>query len=1094
MSNSTFFFGDWQINPQSNSIQSGDIIRTLEPKAMDVLKLLCQHQGEVLTPDDIIRQCWGNIAIGDNPLHKVITQLRKALGDQASNPSYIETIRKRGYRTLAKVEFPIGHHTRATTEPWQGQSPFPGLRAFEANDANVFFGRGEQVDTLLNRISKQIHFGRAFCLVLGPSGTGKSSLINAGVIPNLKSASGFNGVGVLDYASLDLADVIQDRLLIDIAGAMLDWEINDIPVFNQLSAQQLAVQLMQDIPNVINQCQQAITAAQTSHHYSQPQFCLFIDRLEVLLSSPIYSEQQRTEILDVLEALATSGSVLIISACRNDFYPQVVSHPSLMAGKANGSHFDLSAPSRTELMQMIRLPANAANLTWSVDPNTAMPLDELLCSDAASNPDALPMLQYTLEALYLKRDENDQLLVSEYHSLGGLEGAIGKNAEQVLAGFNEAERTALPNVLSMLITLSEDEKSVTSRAANWEGLKNEAEQNLVKAMVDNRLFVSHLQYDKACFSIAHEALLRRWPRATQWINEHKDSLAIKSRLQNQTQRWLTESKSAAYLLTEGKPLVEAQSLISNSLFTLEPQQLALIQASSKQANAGRWRRRFTMLTLVTLTVIAVAMSIRSLEAENQAQQKRLAAENLLGFMVGEFADKMRGIGRMDLLDGISNKALEYFSDFSADDASYLSFEAQFQHSQTLEAMGEVAYSRGNTDEAHSALIAAQQRMLPLLEIQPQNLNLLKTLGANAFWLGQLEYDKSDWAATQPWLEQYLSYSQAMYQYAPDDDDAVMELSYAHNSLGSIHMKQQHFTAAREAFEQSLLLKLQLWDKNNTNSQLIADIANARSWLASAATAQGDITAAIQIHQQIQQQLANQALEKQPYLLERLSSSYQQLAILLSYRSHNSQAFEKAKLGLIAITNALKQDPENEVWKILQYHDYLNMLAFSLEPIEHTMSYSVDSLASKFAEDLYLQTSNKKNELWAKYQMAAANYLASQGLLSESLVYARLAISSFSELTTEFKQSSLYVANLTQSNMLAASLLASIGQPQQVITLCRQSKSLLATIVEKNNDPQFTIPYAQALDCLGELDQHPDLLQLLQQSAITDFRFNPKLKP
>ena len=521
MSDNTFFFGDWQVNPQSNSIQSGDIIRTLEPKAMDVLKLLCQHQGEVLTPDDIIRQCWGDIAIGDNPLHKVITQLRKALGDQASNPSYIETIRKRGYRTLAKVEFPIGHHTRVTTEPWQGQSPFPGLRAFEANDANVFFGRGEQVDTLLNRISKQIQFGRAFCLVLGPSGTGKSSLINAGVIPNLKSASGFNGVGVLDYASLDLADVIQDRLLIDIAGAMLDWEINDIPVFNQLSAQQLAMQLMQDIPNVIDQCQQAITAAQTSHHYSQPQFCLFIDRLEVLLSSPIYSEQQRTEILDVLEALATSGSVLIISACRNDFYPQVVSHPSLMAGKANGSHFDLSAPSRTELMQMIRLPANAANLTWSVDPNTAMPLDELLCSDAASNPDALPMLQYTLEALYLKRDENDQLLVSEYHSLGGLEGAIGKNAEQVLAGLNEAERTALPNVLSMLITLSEDEKSVTSRAANWEGLKNEAEQNLVKAMVDNRLFVSHLQYDKACFSIAHEALLRRWPRATQWITSIK---------------------------------------------------------------------------------------------------------------------------------------------------------------------------------------------------------------------------------------------------------------------------------------------------------------------------------------------------------------------------------------------------------------------------------------------------------------------------------------------------------------------------------------------------------------------------------------------
>ncbi|MGX9461209.1 nSTAND1 domain-containing NTPase [Shewanella sp. A14] len=1093
MNDSTFFFGDWQINPQSNSVQSGETIRTLEPKAMDVLRLLCQHQGEVLTPDDIIRQCWGNIAMGDNPLHKVITQLRKALGDQASNPSYIETIRKRGYRTLADVTFPIGHHTRVSTSTWQGQSPFPGLRAFEANDADVFFGRGEQVDTLLNRISKQIQFGRAFCLVLGPSGTGKSSLINAGVIPNLKSATGFNGVGVLDYASLDLADVTQDRLLIDIACAMLDWEVNDIPVFPLLSAQDLAVQLNQQMPAVIAQCQHAIAQAKSSHHYSQAHFCLFVDRLEVLLSSPIYSEQQRIDALDILERLATSGVVIVISACRNDFYPQVVSHPSLMAGKANGSHFDLSAPSRTELMQMIRLPANAANLTWSIDPNTAMPLDEMLCSDAASNPDALPMLQYTLEALYLKRDKNDQLLVSVYHSLGGLEGAIGKNAEQVLAGLNDAERAALPNVLSMLVTLSEDENSVTSRAASWDGLKSEAEKNLVKAMVDNRLFVSHLQYDKACFSIAHEALLRRWPRATKWISEHNDSLAIKSRLQHQTLRWLNESKSSAYLLTEGKPLAEAQSLIANPLFTIEPQEAALIKASTKQANIGRWRRRIIMFSLVALTLISVAMSVRSIEAENQAQQKRLAAENLLGFMVGEFADKMRGIGRMDLLDGISNKALEYFSDFSADDASYLSFEAQFQHSQTLEAMGEVAYSRGNTDEARSALIAARERMLPLLEIQPQNLSLLKTLGANAFWLGQLEYDKSDWTATLPWLERYLEYSQAMYQYASDDNNAIMELSYAHNSLGSIHMKQQNFAAAREAFEQSLQLKQKALVQDPSNSKMIADVANAQSWIASAATAQGDITAAIQIHQQIQQQLSNQALEKQPYLLDRLSSSYQILANLLNYQGHQQQAFEKAQLSLVTITDALKQDPDNDIWKIQQYYAYLNMLAFSTKPIEHTMGHSIDSLATMLDEDITLKTSAKKMDVWATYQLATANYLASQGLLSDSLNYAQQATASFNQLINEFKQNSYYLARLAQSNMLTATLLTQLGLPQQANSLCLQTKKQLALIADKNNEPKFTVPYAHALDCLGELTQHPNLVQLLESSAITDFRFNPKTK-
>ncbi|MEH6733849.1 MAG: winged helix-turn-helix domain-containing protein [Shewanella sp.] len=1096
MNDSTFFFGDWQINPQSNSVQSGDVIRSLEPKAMDVLCLLCQHQGEVLAADDIINHCWNSIAIGDNPLHKVITQLRKALGDQASNPQYIETIRKRGYRTIASVEYPVGHHAKVTTQQWQGASPFPGLRAFDTNDSNVFFGRSEQVDTLLNRITKQVEFGRAFCLILGPSGTGKSSLINAGIMPNLMSKNGFNGVGVIDNANLDLADVTKSRLIIDIASAMLDWEINDQAVFTDCSADMLANKLQNDINAVIEYCQLALAKYSSINDdnapkYSRPHFSLFIDRLEILLASPLFTESERNNVLDILETLAVSGVVLIISACRNDFYPQVVSHPSLMAGKANGSHFDLSAPTRAELMQMIRLPANAANLTWTLDPDTAMPLDEILCSEAASNPDALPMLQYTLQSLYLNKDDNNQLLVSVYHSLGGIEGAIGKNAEQVLNQLNNSERAALPKILSMLVTLTEDEKSITSSTARWSDLSSDAETNLVKAMVDNRLFVSHLQQDQACFSIAHEALLRRWPRATQWITEHKDSLAIKSRLQHQSNRWLAESKSSAYLLAEGKPLAEASTLLNNQLFSLEPQELALIQASSKQANIGRWRRRAVMLALVALTLISVAMSVRSIEAENQAQQKRLAAENLLGFMVGEFADKMRGIGRMDLLDGISNKALEYFSDFSADDASYLSFEARFQHSQTIEAMGEVAYSRGNTDEAHSALIAARERMLPLLEIQPQNLNLLKTLGANAFWLGQLEYDKSDWAATQPWFEQYLTYSQAMYQYAPDDDDALMELSYAQNSLGSIYMKQQNFTDAREAFEQSLQLKLQLWDKDQTNNQLIADIADTRSWLASAASDQGDISTAIKIHQQIQQQFNNNSLEKQPYLLERLSSSYALLARLLSYQNHQQQAFEKAQLSLVTITNALKQDPENDVWKIQQYYAYLKMLAYSTEPIEQTMGQSLDSLATMLEKDITLNKSAQKIEVWATYQLAAANYLTSQSRLSESLVYARKAITSFNQLTIEFNQSSLYVASLAQSNMLTASLLTSLGQPKQVNSLCQQTKNQLADIIDKNKEPRFTMPYAKALDCLGELDQHDDLVQQLQQSAITDYKFNPK---
>ena len=97
---------------------------------MDVLLLLCKQQGEVLSADDIATQCWGGMDIGDNPVHKAITQLRKALDDKPSAPTYIETIRKRGYHIIAKLDFPLDDERKAEQGNWQGASPFPGLVAF----------------------------------------------------------------------------------------------------------------------------------------------------------------------------------------------------------------------------------------------------------------------------------------------------------------------------------------------------------------------------------------------------------------------------------------------------------------------------------------------------------------------------------------------------------------------------------------------------------------------------------------------------------------------------------------------------------------------------------------------------------------------------------------------------------------------------------------------------------------------------------------------------------------------------------------------------------------------------------------------------
>lgn len=1081
MSN-TFFLADWQVNPSDNTLRQGKQVQQLEPKAMDVLLLLCRHAGEVLSSDDIISQCWPGIATGDNPLHKTLTQLRKALGDSATTPVYIETIRKRGYRVIAKVRYPLGQEQSLAGHSWQQGSPFPGLKAYDASYASVFFGRGAQIDTLLSRIAQQIKFGRDFCLLLGPSGSGKSSLINAGVMPNLMQPGGFNGVEVLSFTSLDLADVAKGQLLPSLASSLLDWELNDAPVFAGDSAASLAAQLAQPEP-LLHRCK---TLLGSKGQHSR-RFALFVDRLEVLLSSPLFSEQERTGFVALLEQLACNGAVLVLSACRNEFYPDLVDYPSLMAGKAKGAHFDLAAPGRADLLQMIRLPALAAGLRFDIDPDSAMPLDEILVQEAASNPDALPMLQYTLQQLYLQRSSDNKLLLSVYQALGGIEGAIGKNAEQAIKGLTKAEQDCLPKVLSLLVTLREDEQSITSRSARLAQLTSNAERTLVNTMIEQRLFVSNLQQGEPSFSIAHEALLRRWPRATAWISEHFDSLSVKSRLLHLSQRWRSEQKNSAYLLAEGKPLQEALLLQQNTLFQLDSEEVEFIQASDAKARLKRWTRRATVSLLCLLTLTAMTMGVRSFQAEQQAQQKRLAAENLLGFMVGDFADKLRSIGRMDLLDGISNKALEYFTDYSSDDSS-LSIEARLQHGQTLEAMGEVAYSRGKTDEAVAALKAARVQLEAVLAQQPDNLELLKTLGANAFWLGQIQYDASNWQAVQPEFERYYQYSERMYELAPDNLDAIMELSYATNSLGSLAMQRQQFDKARQSFEESLRLKLLARKQQSGNEQLIADIADTRSWLAGAALAQGDIALAISTHKDIQNELVSIGADPELYVLQNLVDSYQTLADLLGYQGKTAEALISSEFANSLISRALVQDPDSSVWHRKKYYYFFHALSFTGGLSASDITQHIVRLERSLSDSSVRQTAANHKDILARQHLAAAKRLLALGQNYQSKLYAGSAKSVYAELLTQYAENMRYSALLAESKITLAKTFLKENQPDKAQELCQQVFGSLTDIVKHNKDPQYSVPYVKTLDCLGQLQTQPELIAMLQQNGIVDFKF------
>jgi DNA-binding winged helix-turn-helix (wHTH) protein len=170
---SSFHVGEWLVEPEQSRVVRGSESRRLDAKAIAVLSFLARHPNDVVTKEDLIATVWDGAFVSDEVLTTAIWGLRKALGDDAKEPRFIQTVPRRGYRLIAPVE-------RAAGEPsgkWE-PSPYPGLSAFSQRNAAYFFGREEEVEALWTKLQARTLLG-----LIGPSGAGKSSLLRAGLVP-----------------------------------------------------------------------------------------------------------------------------------------------------------------------------------------------------------------------------------------------------------------------------------------------------------------------------------------------------------------------------------------------------------------------------------------------------------------------------------------------------------------------------------------------------------------------------------------------------------------------------------------------------------------------------------------------------------------------------------------------------------------------------------------------------------------------------------------------------------------------------------------------------------------------------------------------
>ena len=894
---------------------------------MAVLAELCRRPGEVVSADTLLDACWPGEALGDNPVHKVMAGLRRSLQDSATAPRYIETIRKQGYRLVAPIRVLSNQGPRSHQGGWRGQSPFRGLESFGVEHASVFFGRDGAVAELHARLTAQWQRGHPLVVLLGPSGSGKTSLVQAGLLPALlaePAKADVTRVAPLLRActagSVDLAAFADLGLWAALAGALLDWECADAALLSGHSIESLAQALREQPDEVLRLLRVGLAACQLVESEGAPVTppLLVLDRLEALFQAP--AEADAFAFIACIECLVRSRLLLVLATCRNDFYPSLAAHPALMIDKERGAHMDLAPPDADAFAQMIRRPARAAGLIYGTDASGMNRLDDRLCAEALHARDALPMLQYTLQALYLDRAPGNELTWAAYDSLGGLEGAIGRRAEATLAGLPPGPQEALTRLLPRLVGLSTEDASPTSRWVAGSTIADDDERALLHALVEARLLVADRVGGATGFRVAHEALLRRWPRVMAWVAQHRTTLVARGELIPWVRRWLDGAHANALLLPRGAMLWQAGAALAEAPSLFEDDERAFVARSmARVKRQARWRWAASAGALC-LAVLAGVAAARYAQLARVASERERQSQRLASFMLGDLADQLRPIGKLDLLSSIGEQALSLFGRSGTPGETP---QDVLQRAKALVVIGEVNSSRGKarTDVAVPALRQAIELLEPLKRVQGlAPADIYKTLGASAFWLGQIAFDADRFDEASSWMSRYREACELWQLALPEDGEAAAELGYALSSLGAIAMRRAAWADAEHAFRDALALKVSRAASAPGDVALRSSIADTTTWLGQLAYLRGAPREALAHYARARAFSASDG--RQPEDAEGqhnrgiLGEREAEALRASGRRAAGLQAMEAATATL---SEASRRDPQNAWWAAEQIH-------------------------------------------------------------------------------------------------------------------------------------------------------------------------------
>jgi eukaryotic-like serine/threonine-protein kinase len=772
----------------------------------------------------------------------------------------------RAYHTFSQppsFESTLEEHLRQILQPylpegaggwrvWE-EAPFRGLQVFDFDHEEIFFGRSKAVAEVVKALKEQSRGGRAFVLVLGKSGSGKSSLARAGVAPFICRYGAVEGVNLWRRAALRPTEQGED-LLVGLAAALLQEAALPEMGSGPARVAELA-QVFRESPTAgLVLIKEALARAAPE---GEARLLLIVDQLEEIFA-PSLTREAREAYLRVLAALAKSGVAWLLVTMRSDYYAQAAELAELMALKAGSGQYDLQPPTAADLEQMIRRPAALAGVHFESRPDTGDCLDQALLNEAAAGPESLPLLEYTLDELYQRRTPQGVMTFEAYEELGGMAGALAGRAEAEFQSLGPAEQTAgQEEVFPALVSLDPGEGGAPARkyAVREAVTATPPRQAFVEKFVAARLLIAaHREDGGAVVSWAHDALLWRWERLQKWIERNRELLRARGRLAAAAARWQAEPlKKADLLLPEGKQLAEAREVLQTPGLDLTPAEQAFVRASMARARRGaliRWGA-VALLALLTLlagyqwhrAVLAQKDAERSARAADKARNLAIQALNQVIFAIHDKLAKVPGTHklRQKLLEDAARDLIRLSEQIqSADRRGDRSLAVAYLK------IGDTLLLLGQTVPAQEMYRKCLDIMQALHQAKPYNALTRRDLSLSYDKLGNVSMQLGDLKAAREYFEKALKLKDLLARLARRDQDSAKarrDLWVSYNKLGNVTMLEGDLKAAREYFKKGLELAEQQAHQDPDNSLARNDLSGSYSYLGNVSMRAGNLTAA-----------------------------------------------------------------------------------------------------------------------------------------------------------------------------------------------------------------------------------------------------------